>query len=74
MGKLKVMTVLGPIEPDEVADFFHEALTPEELYSEALEVWDASKTGSLIDRTLEYSRPIRSLRAARRSAGRMGTV
>lgn len=45
---------LGPIEPGQIADFFHEALTPEELYSEALEAWDASKTGSLIDRTLEF--------------------
>lgn len=45
---------LAPAEPGLIAHLFEEALTPEELYSEALEVWEAGGTPSLVDRTLEF--------------------
>ena len=45
---------LAPVDPGFMTELFEEPLTPEELYSEALEVWESSGTGSLVDRTLEY--------------------
>lgn len=45
---------LAPLEPDQIAHMFEEALAPEELYSEALAVWDANRTRAMVDRTLEF--------------------
>ncbi len=45
---------LAPVEPGFMAELFEDALTPEELYSEALEVWEAGNTPSLVDLTLEF--------------------
>ena len=45
---------LGPVEPDLMTHLFHEALAPEELYSEAIDVWGAGDKKSLVDRTLEF--------------------
>jgi asparagine synthase (glutamine-hydrolysing) len=45
---------LGPVEPSLMAELFNEPLTPEELYSEALDVWSAGNTPSLVDRSLEF--------------------
>ena len=45
---------LSPVEPALMAHLFHEALSPEELYSEALEVWGAGDERSLVDRSLEF--------------------
>lgn len=45
---------LAPLDPHAMRQLFEEALTPEELYSEALEEWDATPNASLIDRTLGF--------------------
>lgn len=46
---------LGALEPREIQDFFRSDLSPEELYSEAITLWDSMKSStSLIDRTLQF--------------------
>lgn len=45
---------MSPADPKLIAHLFEESLTPEELYSEALDVWAAGGTRSLVDRTLEF--------------------
>lgn len=45
---------LSPLEPARIAELFDQPLAPEELYSEALAVWHANRTGNLVDRTLEF--------------------
>jgi asparagine synthase (glutamine-hydrolysing) len=45
---------LGPVEPELMRDIFQEPLTAEELYSEALEVWESANSPSYVDRTLEF--------------------
>ncbi|MBS0384367.1 MAG: asparagine synthetase B, partial [Proteobacteria bacterium] len=45
---------LAPAEPAFIRDIFEEPLTPEELYSEALEAWESDPSQSLIDRSLTF--------------------
>lgn len=45
---------LAPLEPSFLAHVFEEALTPEELYSEAIEVWEQGAGDSNVDRTLAF--------------------
>jgi len=45
---------LAPLDPQHLAYLFEEALAPEELYSEALEVWSRDKSQSMVDRTLSF--------------------
>lgn len=45
---------LAPADPALLVDLMEEPLTPEELYSEALEVWHAGGSASLVDRSLEF--------------------
>ncbi|MBI1361194.1 MAG: asparagine synthase (glutamine-hydrolyzing) [Alphaproteobacteria bacterium] len=45
---------LAPVDPEFMRDLFEEPLTPEELYSEALDVWSANGEQALIDRSLEF--------------------
>jgi len=45
---------LSPAEPDFIRDLFEEPLTPEELYSEAIEAWDEAPKQALIDRSLTF--------------------
>jgi asparagine synthase (glutamine-hydrolysing) len=45
---------LAPLDPAHLAHLFEEALPPEELYSEALEVWGRDPSQSLVDRTLTF--------------------
>jgi asparagine synthase (glutamine-hydrolysing) len=45
---------LSPVDPAFMRDLFEDALTPEELYSEALDVWAAGGDQSLVDRSLEF--------------------
>lgn len=45
---------LAPLEPAHLAHLFEEALSPEELYSEALEVWARDRSSSMVDRTLAF--------------------
>lgn len=45
---------LGPIHPKEIADIIDEPISLDELYSEAIELWDQCKSGSVIDKSLEF--------------------
>ena len=45
---------LAALAPDEIARIFDERLSLEDLYSEAIELWDAAKSPSPVDRTLEF--------------------
>ncbi len=45
---------MSAIEPDEMASFFQNPLPAEELYSEAIEIWNDNITGNDIDRALEF--------------------
>ena len=45
---------LAPVEPDLMKELFHEPLRADELYSEAIELWDADPKLDLVDRTLTF--------------------
>ena len=45
---------LGALEPGEIAEFLGGHTDPEDLYSEAIEAWDACASEDLVDRTLEF--------------------
>jgi asparagine synthase (glutamine-hydrolysing) len=45
---------LGALEPHEIARLFGEPMAVEDLYSEAVEVWDACRQSNLVDRTLQF--------------------
>lgn len=45
---------LGPCSPDEITDLSHDRVDPEELYSEAIALWDASPHLAIGDRILEF--------------------
>ncbi|MBF0293675.1 MAG: asparagine synthase (glutamine-hydrolyzing), partial [Magnetococcales bacterium] len=47
-------TWMAPLQPDEIADLWHQPIDPELLYSEALEVWQDSEVSHPVDKTLEY--------------------
>jgi asparagine synthase (glutamine-hydrolysing) len=45
---------LGPLEPDAIAELFHDQVVLEDLYSEAIALWHDSNATNLIDHTLEF--------------------
>jgi asparagine synthase (glutamine-hydrolysing) len=45
---------LAPVEPRDMANFFEKPLPVEELYAEAIAVWDGSIQRDLCTRTLEF--------------------
>jgi asparagine synthase (glutamine-hydrolysing) len=45
---------MAPIEPATMADYFEDPLPPEELYEEAIAVWQHSERTDLLSRTLEF--------------------
>jgi asparagine synthase (glutamine-hydrolysing) len=45
---------LGALEPNEIARLFDEEVDAEDLYSEAVEVWDSCRQPDLVDRTLQF--------------------
>jgi asparagine synthase (glutamine-hydrolysing) len=45
---------LGPLEPRDIDDLFCDPLPAEELYEEALALWQAGEGKDLVDRTLEF--------------------
>ncbi|MBF0125680.1 MAG: asparagine synthase (glutamine-hydrolyzing) [Magnetococcales bacterium] len=45
---------MAPLQPDEIADLFHQPIDIESLYSEALAVWRDSRVRHPVDKTLEY--------------------
>ncbi|MBF0614646.1 MAG: asparagine synthase (glutamine-hydrolyzing) [Magnetococcales bacterium] len=47
-------TWMAPLEPDAIADLLHQPVDPEELYAEALGLWNSSDLADPTDRSLEY--------------------
>ena len=45
---------MGPLEPLELNELFAEKIDPEEVYSEAIELWEANSGKNIVDRTLEF--------------------
>lgn len=45
---------LGPVSPQEISTIIGEPVALEELYSDAIELWDQCKAGKSIDRSLEF--------------------
>ncbi|MCI0654908.1 MAG: asparagine synthase (glutamine-hydrolyzing) [Methylococcaceae bacterium] len=45
---------MAPLAPDELSAFFGEPVDPEEVYSEAIEQWDACRSPNLIDKVLQF--------------------
>ncbi|MPY74631.1 MAG: asparagine synthase (glutamine-hydrolyzing) [Alphaproteobacteria bacterium] len=45
---------LAPLDPQSARDVFEEPIAIEDLYSEALALWDGGKGLSLLDRTMEF--------------------
>jgi asparagine synthase (glutamine-hydrolysing) len=45
---------MAPVEPQLMRSLFDEPLAAEELYAEAIEVWDRAGSRNLVDRTLEF--------------------
>jgi asparagine synthase (glutamine-hydrolysing) len=45
---------LAPLEPGEIAELLGEPAPVEELYSEAIEAWESTTGGSLVERTLVF--------------------
>src|SRR5262249_46310719 len=45
---------MAPVEPDLMPELFHEPLTADELYSEAIALWDADPDLDVVDRTLAF--------------------
>ena len=45
---------MGALEPAEIPEFFREPADPEEIYSEAIEVWDRCAQPNVVDRALQF--------------------
>jgi asparagine synthase (glutamine-hydrolysing) len=45
---------LAPLAPSELEELFEAPVDPEEVYSEAIDAWEACREGSLVDRTLQF--------------------
>jgi asparagine synthase (glutamine-hydrolysing) len=45
---------LGPLTPHELAEFFHEPMDPEDVFSEAVEQWETCKQDNMVDKTLQF--------------------
>lgn len=45
---------LGALEPREIQEFLAAPVDPEDLYSEAIELWDSCAQPNVVDRTLQY--------------------
>jgi len=45
---------LGPLDPREIADLFAEPVDPEDLYSEAIEIFEAGTSRDMVDSALEF--------------------
>jgi asparagine synthase (glutamine-hydrolysing) len=45
---------MGPLERSEIAQLFNQPVDMEELYSEAIELWEKSPQTNLIDKTLQF--------------------
>ena len=45
---------MAPLDPGQIAEVFEKPLPAEELYAEAIAMWDRAGAGDTVDRTLEF--------------------
>ena len=45
---------MGPLDPAELSELVEEPIDPEEVYSEAIEIWESATSLDLVDRTLLF--------------------
>ncbi len=45
---------MSPVEPKQMAELFQEPVRLEDVYGDAIALWESSRSASLVDRTLEY--------------------
>jgi asparagine synthase (glutamine-hydrolysing) len=45
---------MGPLEPKELTELFQQKINPEELYSEAIEIWESCRQSDLVSRTQQF--------------------
>jgi asparagine synthase (glutamine-hydrolysing) len=45
---------LGPLCPNELNELFNEPINIEDVYSEAIEQWDACRQNNIVDKTLQF--------------------
>ena len=45
---------MGPLDPRELAELFDEPIDVEDVYSEAIEQWDACRQPNLVDKVLQF--------------------
>ena len=45
---------MGPLDPEELADLFRSPIDLEDVYSEAIEQWDACRQADLVDKVLQF--------------------
>ena len=45
---------MGPLDPDEIAALFREPVDLEDVYSEAIEQWDACRQPDVVDKVLQF--------------------
>jgi asparagine synthase (glutamine-hydrolysing) len=45
---------MSALEPRDLKDIFEQPLRVEEVYEEAITVWERNRTGNIVDRTLEF--------------------
>ncbi|MFL6836787.1 MAG: asparagine synthase (glutamine-hydrolyzing) [Bradyrhizobium sp.] len=45
---------LGPLSPPQISRIFGEKIEPEDLFEEAIELWDSSSNLNLIEKTMEF--------------------
>ena len=52
--RVRLPAWMSPLEPARMGELFEQPLPVDDLYSEAIEVWDNAKARNPIDRTLEF--------------------
>jgi len=52
--KVQMPAWMSPLEPSDIAELLREPVSVEDLYSEAITIWQESRTGSPVDRMLEF--------------------
>jgi len=52
--KLWAPVWMGPLEPKELTELFQQKIHPEELYSEAIEIWENCRQSDLVSRTQQF--------------------
>lgn len=53
-GKIRNVVWMGPLEPDELSELTGSKVNIDEVYSEAIDLWDAYPRANEVDRTLQF--------------------